>query len=219
MESGAKAAGGGSSRRARFLREESEVEFSRLVAFSDGVFAIAITLLVLALSIPEGVSDLSSVLQDQLPDLFAFALSFAVLARIWLFHHRLFAALQGIDTGLMGLNFLYLAFVTLVPFTSEVIGDYGDEKVAVVVYAANLAALGLAGAAMTIYAFRGDLIRSKVAADLGVDTGLGIWLLPGVFLLSIPIALIDASAAQWSWLVLFIAGAVVLRRAPDRGSG
>jgi uncharacterized membrane protein len=219
MEGGARSGGRGIARPTRFLREESEFEFWRLAAFSDGVFAIAITLLVLALHIPEGVSDLPRVLEDQLPDLFAFALSFAVLARIWLFHHRLFAALKGIDTGLIALNFLYLAFVTLVPFTSEVIGDYGHEKVAVVVYAGNLAALGLAGAAMTIYAFRRDLVRPKIAADLRVDTGLGTWLLPGVFLLSIPIALIDASAAQWSWPVLFIAGAVAVRRVPDRGSG
>jgi TMEM175 potassium channel family protein len=211
MESGAKAGGLGSRRGNRFLREESEVEFARIVSFSDGVFAIAITLLVLALRIPEGLPDLGATLQDQLPDLFAFALSFAVLARIWLFHHRLFAALAGVDTGLIGLNFLYLALVTLVPFTSEVIGDY-DEKLAIIIYAANLGALGLIGAAMVIYAFRRDLVRHQLAAELRVDTGLGIWLLPGVFLLSIPVALIDADAAQWSWLVFFVAGAVALRR-------
>jgi TMEM175 potassium channel family protein len=211
MESGARAGGGSTRGGNRFLREESEVEFARIVSFSDGVFAIAITLLVLALRIPEDVSDLGAALQDQLPNLFAFALSFAVLARIWLFHHRLFAALSGVDTGLIGLNFLYLALVTLVPFTSEVIGDY-DQKLAIIIYASNLGALGLVGAAMVIYAFRRDLVRPQLAAELRVDTGLGIWLLPGVFLLSIPIALIDADAAQWSWLVLFVAGAVALRR-------
>jgi uncharacterized membrane protein len=160
MESGARAGGRAPRGGNRFLREESEVEFARIVSFSDGVFAIAITLLVLALRIPEGAPDLSEALEDQLPDLFAFALSFAVLARVWLFHHRLFAALAGVDTGLIALNFLYLALVTLVPFTSEVIGDY-DDKVAIILYAAGLGALGLTGAAMVIYAFRCDLVRHQ----------------------------------------------------------
>jgi uncharacterized membrane protein len=195
------------------------VEFARITAFSDGVFAIAITLLVLALKVPEDVADLGSTLQDQLPNLFAFAISFAVLARLWLFHHRLFAVLEGIDTSLIALNFLYLAFVTLVPFTSELIGDYGHAEIATVIYAVNLGALGVVGAVMVIVAFRRDLVRSEVAAELGVDTGPGNWLLAGVFLASIPIALIDPSAAQWSWLILFVAGAIALRRSQAREDG
>jgi uncharacterized membrane protein len=219
MESGARAGDSKSTRGTRFLREESAVEFSRIISFSDGVFAIAITLLVLSLSVPQNLTDLTGALKDQIPDLFAFALSFAVLARIWLFHHRLFAALRGIDTPLILLNFVYLAFVTLVPFTSEVIGDYGGESISTVIYACNLGALGLAGGVMTVYAFRHDLVRPEVAADLGVDLGPGNWLLAGVFLLSIPIALIDAGAAQWSWLVLFVGGSVLLRRMRNGGSG
>jgi uncharacterized membrane protein len=94
MESGAEGGRRTAGRRARFRREESELEFARIVAFSDGVFAIAMTLLVLALHVPEGVSDLDQVLEDQLPDFFAFALSFSVLAQVWFFHHRFFGSLE-----------------------------------------------------------------------------------------------------------------------------
>jgi uncharacterized membrane protein len=88
------------------------------------------TLLVLAQHVPEGVSDLPNALEDQLPNFFAFALSFAVLAQVWFFHHRFFGSLGRFDAVLIGLNFLYLGLVALVPFTSELIGDYGHESIA-----------------------------------------------------------------------------------------
>ena len=74
-------------------REENEIEFSRIVAFSDGVFAIAITLLVLNLGVPEHIhgDDLSEVLWEQRQDLFAYAISFAVIGRFWVVHHRFFS--------------------------------------------------------------------------------------------------------------------------------
>ena len=211
MESGSGSHGHVPARRARFEREESELEFTRIVAFSDGVFAIAITLLVLSLQIPAGLSDFPKALRDQGSDFFAFALSFAVLTRIWLFHHRLFGALARFDSGLIRLNFLYLAFVTLVPFSAAVIGDYGNESAAAVVYAVNLAALGATGALATIYAFRHDLIRADRAEALEIDMGPANWAVAAVFVASIPLALISASAAEWSWLVFFAFSSVILR--------
>jgi uncharacterized membrane protein len=211
MESGAEA-GRTRGRRAGFRREESELEFARIVAFSDGVFAIAMTLLVLALHVPEGVSDLPQALDDQLPDFFAFALSFAVLAQVWYFHHRFFGSLGRFDGALIALNFLYLGLVALVPFTSELIGDYGGESIAAIVYAANMAGIGIVGALMVRYAFGRELVRTEVADALGIHGGPGSWFVGVVFLVSIPIAALSASAAEWSWLVLLVGGGAVLRR-------
>jgi uncharacterized membrane protein len=219
VESGAEGARRTGGRRARFRREESELEFARIVAFSDGVFAIAMTLLVLALHVPEGVSDLDQALQDQLPDLFAFALSFAVLAQVWFFHHRFFGSLGRFDGALIGLNFLYLGLVALVPFTSELIGDYGDESIAAVIYAANMAGIGLVGALMVRYAFARELIRTEVADAFGIRGGPEGWFVGIVFLVSIPIAALSAAAAEWSWLVLLVGGGVVLRRLVRKPSG
>ena len=95
----------GSPHERRGTRREREAEFNRLLAFSDGVFAIAITLLVLQLEVPADSADLSEGLKDMLPALFAFALSFAVLGRLWwVFHHRLFSGLEQFDGRLVGLN-------------------------------------------------------------------------------------------------------------------
>jgi uncharacterized membrane protein len=204
-------------RRHRFMREERELEFARIVAFSDGVFAIAITLLVLSLHVPEGVSDLPQKLGNQLPDFSAFVLSFAVLARIWLFHHRLFSALHTFDRTLIALNFLYLALVTLVPFTSEVIGDYGHVRSAALLYATNMAALGLVGGVTVVYAFRSELLKLDVAETVGIDTGPGNWLVAAVFIASMPLILISANVAEVSWLIFFVAGGVASRYLHGRG--
>src|SRR4051794_10699289 len=89
-------------------RNEAEVEFNRIVAFSDGVFAIAITLLVLGLTVPSGVQNLTETLLDNEGDFLAYAISFAVLGRYWLAHHRFFSALERFDGVLMALKLFYL---------------------------------------------------------------------------------------------------------------
>ncbi len=89
--------------RGRFARSEHETEFGRIVAFSDGVIAIAITLLTLNLEVPNVSSDDSAALArgvvDLAPHFFAYALSFAVVGRLWLVHHRFFATLEASTGG------------------------------------------------------------------------------------------------------------------------
>ena len=208
MMAGMEAGTSAGSRHERGTRREREAEFNRLLAFSDGVFAIAITLLVLQLEVPADSADLSEGLKDMLPDLFAFALSFAVLGRLWwVFHHRLFSGLEEFDGRLVGLNFLYLALVALVPFSSDLLGDYGDHPEAVIIYAVNLGLLGLVGAVMVRYAFENELMMADVQKEYG-PRGTPNWALPCVFLASIPIALVSPLAATLFWL---LAGAIGLR--------
>jgi uncharacterized membrane protein len=128
-------------------REGHEIEFSRIVAFSDGVFAIAITLLVLAINVPDELSgeSLSDALWGQRQDILAYALSFAVIGRFWLVHHRFFSEVTAFDGRLLVLNMFYLAWIVLIPFSSEVLGDHGGEAAAIVLYAANLSGVVLTG--------------------------------------------------------------------------
>src|SRR3954452_20735338 len=135
-------------------RDEAEVEFNRIVAFSDGVFAIAMTLLVLGLTVPSGSEDLTHDLLDNQGDFLAYGISFAVLGRYWLSHHRFFSALERFDGRLMGLNLVYLAFIALVPFSSEVLGDYSRETGAIVVYAINMILVSGTFHAQLVYSYR-----------------------------------------------------------------
>jgi uncharacterized membrane protein len=185
-------------------RAENEVEFSRIVAFSDGVFAIAITLLVLNLNVPEHIkgADLSRVLWEQRQDLFAYGLSFAVIGRFWIVHHRFFADVTGFDGRLLSLNLFYLAWIVLIPFSSQVLGDHGGDTGAIVLYAANLAGVVLVGNLMFADARRAGF--SKVSDEDAALFRRRSLIIAAVFLASIPIALIDGHAAQFFWLVLFL---------------
>lgn len=188
------------------------MEFSRIVAFSDGVFAIAVTLLVLALEIPEDTADLTRALEDQSGDLFAYALSFAVLGKLWLAHHRFFGSLLRFDAILMGLNILYLAWVALVPFTSDVLGDYGDQTAAAVVYAANMSGVTLTFAAQIAYAYRTDLMKPEMREFERRYAGPANFIIAGVFLVSIPVAFLHSDVAILMWLLVFLTGWRVSRR-------
>jgi uncharacterized membrane protein len=108
------------------------VEFARLVNLSDAVFAIAMTLLVLGLAVPDvAAQELGSELRKVLPELVAFLLAFGLVASLWWQHHKLFARLGLVDRGLVGLTLAMLAAVALVPFPTGLIGSYPTTRAAV----------------------------------------------------------------------------------------
>ncbi|HWT90417.1 MAG TPA: TMEM175 family protein [Solirubrobacterales bacterium] len=185
-------------------REENEIEFGRIVAFSDGVFSIAITLLVLNLGIDKGLSEgqIDDALWNLREDFFAYAISFAVIGRFWVVHHRFFAEVEAFDGRLIGLNLLYLGFIVLIPFSSEVLGEYGGQTPAVVLYSANLALVVLLGLLMGADARRRGL--TKVDDRAHRENQIRSTYIAGVFLLSVPLAFLAPNVAPYLWLVLFL---------------
>jgi uncharacterized membrane protein len=184
-------------------RKENEIEFSRIVAFSDGVFAIAITLLVLNLDVAKNLpgDELWPTLWGERDDLFAYAISFAVIGRFWIVHHRFFGEVTGFDGRLIALNLFYLAWIVLLPFSSRVLGDYGGETPAVVLYAANLVGVLLSGVLMFADAQRAGLTRTS---DEDLQEGLrGALVVAAVFFISIPVAFVNPRFAPYCWLALF----------------
>jgi uncharacterized membrane protein len=184
-------------------REDNEIEFSRIVAFSDGVFAIAITLLVLNLEVPIHLhgKPLVDVLWGQRERLFAYALSFAVIGRFWVVHHRFFSDVVGFDGRLLGLNLFYLSWIVLIPFTSQVLGEHGGLSAAVILYAVNMLGVTLVGLLMTSNARRAGLVRTDPAEERILRRRAHVTV--GVFLGSIPIALVAPAIAPFIWLGLF----------------
>ncbi|MET0559778.1 MAG: TMEM175 family protein [Solirubrobacterales bacterium] len=185
-------------------RADNEVEFGRIVAFSDGVFSIAITLLVLNLGIDKGLTEgqIDNALWDQREMFLSYAISFAVIGRFWLVHHRFFAEVQAFDGRLIGLNLVYLGWIVLIPFSSEVLGEYGGKTTAVVIYSVNLAVVVLLGLLMSVDARRRGL--TKIDDRTHRENQIRATYIAGIFLLSIPLALVAPSLAPWLWLVLFI---------------
>jgi TMEM175 potassium channel family protein len=200
-------------------REENETEFSRIVAFSDGVFAIAITLLVLQLEVPEHFQhdDLTQALLEQWQDVFAYALSFAVIGRFWVIHHRFFGDVTGFDAQLIALNLFYLAWIVLIPFSSEVLGDHGGEKAAVILYSINLAGVVLSGVWLFADAQRVGLTREE--PEVARENRGRALRIAAVFVLSIPVALVNPRLAQWLWLALFLSPLAERLSARRRAAG
>jgi uncharacterized membrane protein len=185
-------------------RAENEIEFSRIVAFSDGVLAIAITLLVLQLEVKEHIpqGDLWPELWAQRQDIFAYAISFAVIGRFWVVHHRFFGEVTHFDGRLIALNLFYLAWIVLLPFSSQVLGDHGGDEAAVILYAVNLTGVVGAGAWMFADARRAGLTRTTAdQARMDRRRALAI---ASVFLVSIPVAVVAPRIAPYGWLALFL---------------
>jgi uncharacterized membrane protein len=124
------------------------MEKSRIAALVDGIFAVAMTLLVLDLKLPEGVKMSSDAeVWRQLVELTGrfstYALSFIVLGAFWVVHHSLFHFVRRVDRGLLWLNLLFLLFVTLVPFSTNLLSGHNNLQIPVVVYGINLLLISL----------------------------------------------------------------------------
>jgi uncharacterized membrane protein len=119
----------------------------RLEALSDAVFAIVMTLLVIEIKVPELVEKFSDSallhsLEEKLPLFFAYFLSFTVIATFWYTHNFLFSLMaKTLNRSLMNLNFLFMAFLSLIPFSSHLLGQYTQSRVAVLVYSLNIATM------------------------------------------------------------------------------
>lgn len=174
----------------------------RLIFFSDGVFAIAITLLVLNVALPvlqpgSVSTDLPSALLATVPRLFAYALSFLVIGAYWMAHQRTFHYIERYDRRLAWLNLFFLLFVALVPFPTGVLSEYGDQLVAVILYAATLAITGLLLSVLWLYASHNHRLVAKMLSAQHIHaTTLRNAVAPVVFLASIGIAFVSIPAAE-----------------------
>jgi uncharacterized membrane protein len=194
----------------------------RIVNLSDGVFAIAITLLVLDIrvpDIPEGMvaSELPAALLSLWPKYLGYVLSFAVISTFWIVHHSIFRPIREYDRGLLYLNFLFLMFVAFVPFPTSLLGEYGDHQLPVAIYAGALAIGRLLLTAIHWYSTRDDRLggepQNPGEVRFYLIRGLAM---PVIFLLSIGVSFFSVGAAIWSWVVMIVVDAVVLRKRGPR---
>ncbi len=141
---------------------------NRIEAFSDGVFAVVITLLILEVHVPS-LSDLSmqavlSALVGLAPKLISFGVSFFTVAVIWVNHHRFFEPITHSDWKLLWYNSFFLFWVTVVPFTTAFIGSYPTQPLVVALYSFTLAMVAFSSVWMGRYVFfKSDLFSPLVS--------------------------------------------------------
>jgi uncharacterized membrane protein len=142
---------------------------SRLEAFSDGVFAVAITLLALDLTVPGGLH-LSRQLQDKGPAFLAFTLSFFMIGIIWVNHHALVRSITKVDRTLLFLNLVLLLFVVLIPFATATEADYfphngPDARLAMALYAGSFLGMSIGFSLMFEWTLHGQRVYQPVPPE------------------------------------------------------
>src|SRR5438552_1042863 len=180
---------------------------NRLHALTDGVYAIAMTLLVLELHVPDArsSSELVAGLVAQAPSLFGFALSFAVLGTYWVGNAVNLSHLGRVDRAALFLNVLQLFFISLLPFTTAVVGRYPDEAAAVILYGVHLAARGLAQYAHWVYVLRNQhLAHGPIDAATARTVSLRILVGPAAWLVAIVLALFSPPLGYAVYFVVLI---------------
>ncbi len=198
----------------------------RLLALSDGVVAIAITLLVLQLNVPPpakladptSASELATQLGKGADQLISYVISFYVIAQFWLVHHRVFRRIAGQREGLAWWNFVFLFTITVMPFTSDLLGKYSANPLAVDIFAVNLLAASLATQLTVVYGRRRDLLIAETARETQaaqMRAAASVF----VIVLSIGIAWVNTGAAKYCWLLLAIAPQVADRWSRRRPAG
>ena len=157
---------------------EGGLGLERIVFLSDGVFAIAMTILVLEVRLPElpaGASndELLAAIVGLGPRLFAYALSFSILSLYWIAHWRRFGQIERADGMLATLNLLLLALIALIPFPTGLVGIAAGSPAAVVLYAVTLAGAGLAVVTWSIRAHSAHAPRFGVRVRRGWRSAAG----------------------------------------------
>jgi uncharacterized membrane protein len=150
----------------RFSR--GELRLNRLEAFSDGVFAIIVTLLVLELQVPElknheSAKELAKALWALFPKFFSWLISFIIVCKFWLNHHHVLGLARYANYGLVWLNSIFLLCQSFVPFPTALMGEYPNNPLAVSFLGCVMAFNTLVFITMQAYIVR-NLIRPEVAA-------------------------------------------------------
>jgi uncharacterized membrane protein len=178
-----------------------ERDLGRIAAFTDGVMAVAITLLVLNIEVPDvrAGESLGDALVDLLPSLGAYALAFALVGRFWVIHHNLFERLHSFDRTLMTLNLLFLALIVLMPFSAQLYDVYTSRPAAAAVLGGTLGLVALVNGAMTAHVLRRGFVHEhrREETEPALTVGLG---LTTVFLLSVPAAFLSVHLAEALWI-------------------
>ncbi len=195
----------------KLLTEKAGLSKETVVLFSDAIFSIAITLLVLDVRLPElpaGMANINPVFIDSLvqtlPKFLGFAISFFVIALYWRGYHRMAGYLRRIDGTMLLLNIVFLFLIVFMPFPTSLLGDYGSSSSYVVVaYQAVMALTSIVMSLMWFYAIRGRKLVDPGLDGRLIGMAMARNLIPAVvFLATMPLAFASTTVTEISWLAM-----------------
>jgi uncharacterized membrane protein len=189
------------------------LEYDRVLFFSDAVFAIAITLLVVDIRVPQVVRNSAQELSHDQSKILSFTISFLVIGLFWMGHHRLFRYITALDRRLIFLNLLFLGTIAFLPYpTALLFAGNTKAPAAPAFYAACVAGAGLLELAVWL-----DATHTKGLVPASVSPAVRRYELaqllptPIVFGLSIPVAFFAPGVAPFTWILLLPIGRILPR--------
>ena len=188
----------------------------RLGAISDGVFAIAMTLLVLDLKLPEMKESISSqefsqAIREQAPHFLSWIISFAILCRLWITQHALLEYDDKKSRGFTAINFIFLGAISFIPFPTSLISEHFEQPLSVITFSATLIVAGLALVGMW------RLLEKKgLEPDTLRDMNLHVkrvivWML-AIAIISCLLATVNPPLGILVWIVFPFAGTIIRRK-------
>jgi uncharacterized membrane protein len=189
----------------------------RVLSLSDGVFAFAVTLLVLDLVVPALSPNASSIdlwqgLAKEYTSFINYILSFFIAAIWWNSHHRNFEHIRDSNTTLRMLNMFFLIWIALLPFFTKILDQYHNLQLSVALYATDQAAAGIFLTIIWLYASRTNHMVDKNMKKTAIRfSTIRNIITPIFFLISIGISFIDPNLASFSWYGLIPIFIIVLR--------
>lgn len=193
---------------------------SRLEALSDGIFAFAMTLLVISLAIPdvpylEAPLVLPEKIAGMAPQFMLFVIAFFILSGYWISHHRILEQVRYVNGTLVRINIFLLFFIVLIPFTTSISGDYTNVLEAVLLFHGNLLVASLVLSGMGWYINRN---AAELAPHLRSPDRRGMGravVIPGVTVLAIGVSFLNTHASMWCYalipILLFVVEHVIRR--------
>lgn len=199
---------------------------SRLESLSDGIFAFAMTLLVITLTVPvipkrEAPELLPTLISGMFSEFLIFAIAFFILSGYWLSHHRILRSIDYINDRLIWVNILLLFFIVLIPFTTSISGDYDNVLEAVLLFHFNLLC---ASALLTLIWLYIREHYEELTTGEGHERGVlrmesagkaRVLAIPAITVLAILVSFIDPAKSMWCYLlipvIMVIAGRVFSR--------
>lgn len=194
------------------------LEKNRIEALTDGIYAIVLTLSVLMIGtgLYSGSVDSTafySSLNEAIPQIFNYALSFVLLAIFWVVHHRQMNSITHVDSIYIWLNMGSLFFVTLIPFTTNLNSDFSEYPLAVALYAANIMIISLSYTISWYYATRDRRLIADGLPDSAIQNGIRRGFMTTVVSL-IVIGAAYVISSEWAtvFYLLIVLGGIFLKR-------
>ncbi len=188
------------------LARSGHLEYDRVLFFSDAIFAIAITLLVIDIRVP-GITNAADELSRAKGNILSFGISFVVIGLFWMGHHSVFRYISMLDRPVIAINLLFLGIVAFLPYPTSLLGGNGTEEVPTIFYAVCISCAGLLELAVWLYASQvKDLLVPGTSPAVRRYIALRVARIPVVFLLSIPVAFVSAQLASFFWILVAVLG-------------